>query len=430
MASIRELIQQLYDKRRNLVEQQRELNAQVEADLNGEYSGETEAKHQEFDKDIRELGSRIDNLLSMEEQAKETDAQRERFEKLVRSPDVVRDDEKAFEDRMRTWLRAGLPNADVWAPRSITVNMRPTGYGPMEQHDLTKGAAGAGAELMPVSFVQTLQEHLIEFAAIRQTNTQIFSTNSGENLLVPKTTGHGTATLIAEAGAVLENDPVFAQVTLNAYKYGVMIQVSNELLTDSAIDLLGYLARAVGISIGTVTGTAYVLGTGSSQPQGIANAGTAGVTGGSGTGLTVAGNDLISLYHSVVSGYRTRAFWVMNDLTAAYIRKLRDDTGGSGLGNFLWQPGLVAGRPDTILGRPVVTDPNVAVMAINALSIAFGDFSAYFAIRDVNSLRFERSDDFAFANDLVSFRALIRTDSKQLVNGAAGAVKFYKNGAS
>lgn len=141
-------------------------------------------------------------------------------------------------------------------------------------------------------------------------------------------------------------------------------------------------------------------------------------------------NDLVDLYHSVISGYRANAYWMMNDLSAAIIRKLRDDTGGSGLGNFLWQPGLQAGAPDTIFNRPVVTDHNVAVMAANALSIAFGDFSAYFAIRDVNAVRFERSDDFAFANDLVTFRALFRTDSKQLINGASGAVKFYKNSAT
>jgi HK97 family phage major capsid protein len=120
----------------------------------------------------------------------------------------------------------------------------------------------------------------------------------------------------------------------------------------------------------------------------------------------------------------------MADTSAAVIRKIRDGTGGSGLGNFLWQPGLVAGAPDTILGRPVVTDPNMPVMAANAYSIAFGDFSEFFTIRDVNAVRFERSDDFAFSSDLVTFRATLRTDSKQVVNGANGALKFYRNSAT
>jgi HK97 family phage major capsid protein len=206
--------------------------------------------------------------------------------------------------------------------------------------------------------------------------------------------------------------------------------VSTELIQDSAVNLLEYLGRAAGIAIGTVTGTYNVTGTGTAQPEGIANSPTAGVTGGAGTGLTVSANSLIDLYHSVVSGYRSAGYWVMNDLTAAYIRKLRDDTGGSGLGNLLWQPGMQAGAPDTLFGRPVVTDPAMAVQAINAYSIAFGDFSAYFAFRDVNTVTFDRSDDFAFSTGLVSFRSSLRTDSKQLINGATGAVKFYRNGAS
>ncbi|MGH2374668.1 MAG: phage major capsid protein [bacterium] len=436
MGTTRELIQALYEERMNVREQQKELVNQMEASLDGD-TGEDKKKYAELDKKFVSLGERIDYLLTQEEQAKDADAQRERFEKIVRTPSVQADDERATYERLRNWLRAGLPDADNWAPKVITLKMdsgpkvQQDGRIRFEQHDLTKGVATAGAELIPTGFVNQIQEHLVESAGVRRTNAQVFTTTSGENLLVPKTTGHGTATLIAEGGAVLESDPVFAQVTLTAYKYGVLIQVSRELLEDQSDTLLlPYLARAVGTSIGTATGTAYVTGTGVAQPTGIANAPTAGVTGAVGQTLTVTGNNLIDLYHSIITGYRARGFWVMNDLTAAFIRKIRDDTGGTGLGNFLWQQGLQAGAPDTIFGRPVITDPNVAVMGVSAFSIAFGDFSAYFALRDVGTMRFDRSDDFAFSTDLVTFRALVRTDSKQLINGANGAVKFYRNSAT
>jgi HK97 family phage major capsid protein len=434
---IRELIQRLHDKRLNIRSQQAELMSQVEADLDNDGNGENKAKWEELDKEFVEIGERMDMLLTQQEHDKELDEQRSRFEKVVRDPTVVNDYETQFADKMRNWLKAGLPDYEGYAPKSITVKFRSFGANPardgtidLERHDLTKGTATDGAELIPTGFVRTLQEHLIESNGVRRTNAQVFTTSSGENLLVPATTTHGTATLVAEGGAFLENDAQFKQVTMNAYKFGQMVQVSTELIQDSAIDLLSYLGRAAGIAIGTVTGTYNVTGTGTAQPEGIANAPTAGVTGGAGTGLTVSGNSLMDLYHSLVTGYRARAFWVMNDATAAYIRKLRDDTGGSGLGNFLWQPGLQAGQPDSLLGRPVVTDPAVAVMAINAYSIAFGDFSAYFAFRDVNTVTFDRSDDFAFSTGLVSFRSSLRTDSKQLINGASGAVKFYRNGAS
>jgi HK97 family phage major capsid protein len=435
MAEMREVIQRLHEKRLNIRSKQTELMASIEGDLDNDGAGEAKAKWQEMDKEFAELGETIDRYLTLQENEKELDEQRQRFEKVVRDPRVAETGEHAFAERMRNWLKAGLPDAEVWAPKSIEVKFnsmaaRPDRFGRIEYHDLTKGTATDGAELIPTGFVRTLQEHLIESNGLRRTNAQVFTTSSGENLLVPATTTHGTATLVAEGGAFLENDAQFKQVSMGAYKFGQLVQVSTELIQDSAVNLLEYLGRAAGIAIGTVTGTYNVTGTGTAQPEGIANSPTAGVTGGAGTGLTVSANSLIDLYHSVVSGYRSAGYWVMNDLTAAYIRKLRDDTGGSGLGNLLWQPGMQAGAPDTLFGRPVVTDPAMAVQAINAYSIAFGDFSAYFAFRDVNTVTFDRSDDFAFSTGLVSFRSSLRTDSKQLINGATGAVKFYRNGAS
>jgi len=432
---IQELIQQLHDKRLAIRAQQTELMANIEANIDGQESGEDKAKWEELDKELVTKGERIDQLLTLKENDKQLDEQRQRFEKVVRDPTVLETSEQSLNERIRNWLRAGLPDAEVWAPKTLQIRFdslaaNPNKDGRLEYHDLTKAVTTAGGFTVPTGFVNTLQEHLIENNGVRRTNAQVFTTNTGEAVLVPKTTSHGVATLVAEAGAFLESDVAFGQVSMAAYKFGKLDQVSTELITDSAVDLTGYLARAAGLAIGVSTSAYNVTGTGTAQPEGIANAPTAGKTGAVGQTLTVIANDLIDLYHSVVSGYRARGFWVMNDLTAAFIRKIRDDTGGTGLGNFIWQPGLQAGAPDTIFGRPVVTDPNVAAMAANTYSIAFGDFSAYFAFRDVNTVSFDRSDDFAFSTGLVTYRTSLRTDSKQLINGAAGAVKFYRNSAT
>ena len=116
----------------------------------------------------------------------------------------------------------------------------------------------------------------------------------------------------------------------------------------------------------------------------------------------------------------------MRDTTAGTIRKIKDSSGGAGVGNYLWQPGL-AGAPDTILGKPVVIEPNIAATAISAKSVVFGDLSAYF-VRIAGGVRFERSDDFAFQNDLVTFRAILRGDG--ILADQSGAVKHYAGGAS
>ena len=198
------------------------------------------------------------------------------------------------------------------------------------------------------------------------------------------------------------------------------------------MDITGYLAQSAGLAVGLGNGAHLVTGTGTAQPQGIANAGVAGVTGAVGTTVkfdlnTPPGADgLIDLYHSLNSGYRANGEWIMNDLTAAYIRKLKDSTG-----QYVWQSGMSAGQPDRLFGRPVLLDPNMAAMGANALSVGFGDFNLYYIIRDVGEVRFERSDDFAFGNDLVSFRVIFRTDAKQLINDSTNsAVKFFKHSAT
>jgi HK97 family phage major capsid protein len=95
----------------------------------------------------------------------------------------------------------------------------------------------------------------------------------------------------------------------------------------------------------------------------------------------------------------------MSDVTASAVRKLK-----SADGVYAWQPAVTAGAPDLILGKPVVTDTNVADPAASAKSVLFGDWSSL-VVRLAGGFRFERSDEFAFGDDLVTYRALVRHGS-------------------
>ena len=90
------------------------------------------------------------------------------------------------------------------------------------------------------------------------------------------------------------------------------------------------------------------------------------------------------------------------------VRGLRDSTGQ-----------LVRGLGDRgrILGYPSYLDPFMPPMANTAESIAFGDMSKCF-FRMVNGVRFERSDEFRFQNDLVAFRCILRLDGALVDPGA------------
>jgi HK97 family phage major capsid protein len=279
------------------------------------------------------------------------------------------------------------------------------------------GTSG-GSVTIPTTVASTVYAYMTASVAMRRMNTTIITTQSGNQINFPKVSTHGVATQIATQNtAFAGTDPILTQMQLNAYDAGQLTAVSNDLLEDSGVDLLGFIGRQLGRSIGQLTAQWYVTGTGSSQPQGVMTLGGAGTvaTGGS-LILGPSGQvleKLIDVQYSVADSYRVNgAEWLMRDLTGATIRKIRDGAGGT-VGQFVWQPsptvGLIGGQPDTFLGDPVYFDPNVASMASDAKVIAYGDFSAYY-IRDVSGFRLERSDDLYFDKNQVAFRGLLRTD--------------------
>jgi HK97 family phage major capsid protein len=174
-----------------------------------------------------------------------------------------------------------------------------------------------------------------------------------------------------------------------------------------------------------------VTGDGSAKPRGLITDSTLGVTGPSGTGTSFGaqgtagqGTDLLNdLYSSLAEPYtRSPALaWLMRTPTLGAIRKLKATTGEL-VGNAFAGPPTVPGAQATMLGAGVFLDPSMAAMANTAKSTVLADMSRYF-VRIAGGLRFERSDDFAFQSDLISFRARIRLDAA-LVD-TTGASKYF-----
>lgn len=390
------LLKDLKGKRDGLVVEMRSHLEDAEKRDDGP-TADDDAKLRAYDEDIAALDQRMEDIAKVLKRADEVDPDVQRA--LDAQPDPVkRDAEPTETDRLRSFLKGET--------RSIEFTSR----------DLTVGSATAGGNTVPTGFYDQLVEHMIEVSGVRQAGPTVWRTASGEAIQVPTTTAHSTAALTTEGSPISESDPAFAQRTLNAYKYAFTMQISSELLTDTGVDLSGYLARQAGRALGNGFGAHLVTGSGSSQPNGVATAASTGVTG---AGTAPTSDELIDLFHSVISPYRSSmsCAWLMRDATVATIRKLKD-----GDNQYLWQPGLQAGAPDRLLGKPVYVDPNVAATGSSAKSILFGDFAAYF-VREVGNVRFERSDDFAFTSDLVTFRAIVRGDG-ELVD-QTGAVKAF-----
>lgn len=278
------------------------------------------------------------------------------------------------------------------------------------------GSDTEGGYLVPDEYERTLVEALQEENIFRSL-AHIIRTASGEKK-IPVVSSKGTASWIEEGGAFPESDDAFGQVTIGAYKLGTTIKISEELLNDSVFDLESYIAREFARRIGTKEEEAFFTGDGSGKPLGLlADKGGAevGVTAASATAIT--SDELLDLYYSLFSPYRKKAVWVVNDSTIKAIRKLKDNNG-----QYLWQPGLIANAPDTILGRPVKTSAFMPSIAAGAKSIIFGDFN-YYWIADRQGRTFKRLNELYATTGQVGFLASQRVDGKLILPEALKVLK-------
>ena len=276
------------------------------------------------------------------------------------------------------------------------------------QNALQVGTDSEGGYLVPDEFERTLVEALQEENIFRQLARVIF-TSTGDRK-IPVVAGKGSASWVDEEGQIPDSDDAFGQVTISAFKLATMIKVSEELLNDSFFNLENYITREFVRRIGTKEEEAFFVGNGTGKPTGIFNAtggAAVGVTAASATAITL--DEVVDLYYALKAPYRRNATFVLNDATVKAIRKLKD-----GAGQYLWQPSVQAGTPDTILNRPLKTSSFVPTPAAAAKVIAFGDFS-YYWMADRQGRSFQRLNELYAATGQVGFRATQRVDGKLIL---------------
>lgn len=373
-----------------------------------------------MDTELSDLDKRLKSVLDVEARGKETDSafaeletrQRTTGGPVMGSNWLVAPDVKAW-----TEMRSGQAMVEIGRQTRGSINTRSL---------LTTGSSSA---TIPVDFYDQLISYLIEVSGLLQTGPTVLNTAGGETLQIPTVTSHPTAATAAQGGVIPSGDPAFAQKTLAAQKFGWQGSLARELIDDTAVDLLGYLAMAAGRSLGNTFGSALLLG-GNGITAGLVPSVSSTVTGAvSGSIATANGQviggpsygNLVDLEYSVIAPYRQSrsCYWLAADQSIGQLRKLTDT-----VGRPIWEPSTVLGSPDLLLGKPLVADPYMALFGHSNVSVLFGDFSQYF-VRLVGGIRFERSDDFQFGNDLVTFRALIRGDGNL---ADANAIKGFVGG--
>ena len=236
---------------------------------------------------------------------------------------------------------------------------------------------------------------------VAQASSVMRSICTVESLSVPEykelvDVGGESAEWVGEKTARSTTDtPTLKEVSIVPKEMSAKPKVTQTMLDDSSYDVEGWVGRFIGRAFSALEGAAFISGNGVEKPKGIAaysmiaNAnyawGKVGYIAGGHATLFNNADKLIDLQHALKVAYRGGASWLTNDLTLATIRKFKD-----GEGNYLFQPGLVAGAPDVLLGKPINYDDYVADIGAGAYPLFFGNFKEAYVIVDRLGIRMLR----------------------------------------
>jgi len=292
------------------------------------------------------------------------------------------------------------------------------------QNVLSTGSDPDGGYLLPEEFDRNIQKLLYQLDPMRALATVKTSTSL---VNIPVQYSGATFAVIPEGGTYPRTNPKLGRVVMRAIKMGGFILASDELNDES--DVASFVGETGAQALANLQSDLWFTGDDATEPQGIFTATIAGgisvqgVTGAASATAAITGDDLMDVQHKLKSVYRNRASWLMHDDTVKLIRKLKNSVSG----DYIWQPGLQAGAPDRLLGRPIYTSEYAPAAAVSAKSIVFGDLKAY-QIRDRLNTQIKRFDELFGESGQIGWRFTYRGDGR-LVDGN-GIVTFTHGAAS
>ena len=254
-----------------------------------------------------------------------------------------------------------------------------------------------GGYFVPTETEKTIDQIMRDESALRRlSRVQRVGSQTYERLI---NLGGATAGWVGEETAPTETStPKMAKLEFPVKDLYAEPKITQKLLDDSEYNVDAWLVDEITQAFSEQESNAFISGNDPAKPRGllayptVANSGYAWgkigfiASGANGAfSASAAEDELIDLVHSLKSGYRKNATWMMNDLTFAEVRKIRNADG-----DLVWRPGLEPGAPSILLGKPVEVDDFMPDMATNSLSIAFGDFKRGYLITERQGVRLMR----------------------------------------
>jgi len=400
------LLKDKVEKRNLIAKQMRSLNDEIgdkkwTPDQEKRW-GNMQQEHEDIDQAI----VREERLLKLDENSLDTNEPEQR--NLAGDLDSV---EQRSSNAFEKGIRYGFESLDT-EERKLVIEARAQSV----------GTDSKGGFTAPTQFRNQVSDAMKAFGGLAQIAT-ILNTDSGNNISWPVSDGTSEmGVMIAENAQAGEEDAEFSEETLGAKKMtSKIIRVSNELLTDSGVDIGAYLSRRIGQRIGRGEANQLINGSGTGNSiNGLLNQANVGHTA-AGTGA-LTWEEFLTLKHSVDPAYRAGlAHWLFNDTTLLSLKTMKD-----GQGRPLWMPSVAGLTPATIDNDAYQIDQGMPSIGAGNVPVAYGDFKAV-QVRRVKAMGIKRLLEKYAEFDQVGFLAFHRFD---MVLEDLGAVKTMKNAAA
>lgn len=291
----------------------------------------------------------------------------------------------------------------------------------LEKRDSGIGDTGFGAETVPRSMRNVIEEALLLISTLRSVAT-IIPTTRGDTFDLPSSNDTGnTGEWLAEHAAAAELSVPTAKVSLEAWVASSKVEkVSIQLIQDSIVDYMAFAGRQLAKRIARIENTGFTTGDGTAKPHGV-------VTDAVDSATTFAAaqwtwSEMLTVKHTVDPEYRANGAWMAHDGGLAVAKKVADSQGRP-----IWLPSLIPGEPDLFDGDPFLINQGIATPGSSTVSLLYGDFSNYI-IRDVRAVQMVRFDQLFMQNLDMGLLLYKRVDGR-LLNAGTNPIKYATTAA-
>lgn len=366
-----------------------------EIETRGAASPETEAKLAKINAELDRLGEMKRQIETLETRAARPGG--------PGTPPVGTPEEREYRSAFFNWVRNPRDQAHEMRLRDVARQITVKANGDdLEQRaaQVITSTGSAGGFALPEQIAQQIARLSVDISPIRQI-ARVVTVGTPDYKELFDTNGAGFEWVGENGTRSQTNTPNLAEVAPTFGMASARPRSTEEALDDLFFDVESWLIMSAAEAIAQGEGTAFVSGDGTNKPTGFL-AGPTPVTtsdasrafgtlqyiaSGQAAALPTSADIFHDMVYALRARYRANARWVTSKAVLASLRKYKDTTN-----QYLWQPSLQIGQPDTFLGFPITEAEDMPAVGANVFPVAFGDFNEGYLIADRVGMRMTRDE--------------------------------------